>query len=75
VKCKVNLIPCNESPYTEFKTPSPETVERFQAYLHDKRFITIIRDSRGKDVSGACGQLGMKYLEESEQDERQTTGI
>jgi 23S rRNA (adenine2503-C2)-methyltransferase len=66
VKCKVNLIPCNESPYIEFKTPSPETVERFQAYLHDKRFITIIRDSRGKDVSGACGQLGMKYLEESE---------
>ncbi len=66
VKCKINLIPCNESPYTEFKSPSPETVERFQAYLHDKRFITIIRDSRGKDVSGACGQLGMKYLEGSQ---------
>jgi 23S rRNA (adenine2503-C2)-methyltransferase len=66
VKCKINLIPLNESPYIEFKTPSPDTVERFQAYLHSRRFITIIRDSRGKDVSGACGQLGMKYLEELE---------
>jgi 23S rRNA (adenine2503-C2)-methyltransferase len=64
VKCKINLIPCNESPYTEFKTPSPETVERFQAYLHERRFITIVRNSRGKDISGACGQLGMRYLEE-----------
>ena len=64
VKCKINLIPVNESPYIEFKTPSPETVERFQAFLHDRRFITIVRDSKGKDVHGACGQLGMKYLKE-----------
>ena len=70
VKCKINLIPLNESPYIEFKTPSPETVDQFQAYLHEKRFITIVRDSRGKDVWGGCGQLGMKYLEELKQNER-----
>ncbi|MDR2017551.1 MAG: 23S rRNA (adenine(2503)-C(2))-methyltransferase RlmN [Syntrophobacterales bacterium] len=64
VKCKVNLIPLNESPYIEFKTPSQETVEQFQEYLHEKHFITIVRNSRGKDIWGGCGQLGMKYLEE-----------
>jgi 23S rRNA (adenine2503-C2)-methyltransferase len=69
VKCKINLIPFNESPYIDFKTPSQETVERFQAYLHNRRFITIVRDSRGKDVFGGCGQLGMAYLEEKH-DER-----
>ncbi|MBA4416408.1 MAG: 23S rRNA (adenine(2503)-C(2))-methyltransferase RlmN [Syntrophus sp. (in: bacteria)] len=64
VKCKINLIPYNESPYIEFKTPPPERVDRFQMYLLNRRFTTMIRDSRGKDIFGGCGQLGMKYLEE-----------
>jgi 23S rRNA (adenine2503-C2)-methyltransferase len=64
VRCKINLIPFNESPYVEFRTPDGGTVERFHQYLLDRRFTAIVRDSRGKDVFGGCGQLGMKYLEE-----------
>lgn len=63
VKCKVNLIPYNESPYTKFHTPSPAAVERFQAILIDHGFTTLLRDSRARDIGGGCGQLGMKYLE------------
>jgi len=63
IKCKINLIPYNESPYIEFKTPDPETIERFHAYLLSRNFTTIIRNSRGQDIGGACGQLGMRYLE------------
>ncbi len=66
VKCKINLIPCNESPYTDCKAPDPATVDRFHQYLVDRRFTAIVRDSRGKDVFGGCGQLGVKYLEEIE---------
>jgi 23S rRNA (adenine2503-C2)-methyltransferase len=64
VKCKINLIPYNESPYIDFKAPQEGTVRRFQEYLLSKSFTTIVRDSRGTDVCGGCGQLGMKYLEE-----------
>jgi 23S rRNA (adenine2503-C2)-methyltransferase len=65
VRCKINLIPYNESPYIEFKTPDPEKTEQFQAYLHSKNFTAMIRNSRGQDIGGACGQLGMGYLDES----------
>jgi 23S rRNA (adenine2503-C2)-methyltransferase len=62
VKCKINLIPYNESPYLEFKTPGAKSIEQFQTYLLDRHFTTIIRDSRGQDVFGGCGQLGIRYL-------------
>jgi len=66
IKCKINFIPYNESPYAEFKAPDPKSVTMFYDYLHGRHFTTMIRDSRGQDVSGACGQLGMRYLEKSQ---------
>jgi len=62
IKCKINLIPYNESPYVDFKTPTQKTIDQFHAYLLDRNFTVIIRESRGRDIGGACGQLGMKYL-------------
>ncbi|HOP86525.1 MAG TPA: 23S rRNA (adenine(2503)-C(2))-methyltransferase RlmN [Syntrophorhabdaceae bacterium] len=62
VKCKINLIPFNESPFSEFKTPERDTVNEFHKYLIERFMTVIIRDSRGADVHGACGQLGMSYL-------------
>jgi 23S rRNA (adenine2503-C2)-methyltransferase len=64
VKCKINIIPFNESPYVEFKSPDEQSVKRFQSYLIDRHFTAIVRDSRARDIGGGCGQLGMKYLEE-----------
>ena len=66
VKCKINLIPYNESPYAEFKAPDSKSVTMFHDYLYGRHFTTMIRDSRGQDVAGACGQLGMRYLEKSQ---------
>jgi 23S rRNA (adenine2503-C2)-methyltransferase len=74
IKCKINLIPYNESPFLEFKKPNAYNVERFQQILIGKHFTTIVRDSRGGDIFGGCGQLGIKYLEEK-QHERSTTGL
>jgi 23S rRNA (adenine2503-C2)-methyltransferase len=62
VRCKINLIPYNESPYTEFATPDRERVDIFHSYLIERHFTAIIRDSRGGDVLGGCGQLGAGYL-------------
>jgi len=57
IPCKINLIPFNEFPGSEFSRPSDESVRRFQKYLLDHGFQTNIRSSRGQDILGACGQL------------------
>ncbi|HUJ89504.1 MAG TPA: 23S rRNA (adenine(2503)-C(2))-methyltransferase RlmN [Syntrophorhabdales bacterium] len=64
VRCKINLIPYNASPRTEFQTPDEEAVGRFHKILLDRNFTALVRDSHAKDIGGGCGQLGMKYLEE-----------
>ena len=64
VRCKINLIPYNASPYTRFRTSDADTVERFQEFLINRNFTTIVREAHAKDIGGGCGQLGMKYLEE-----------
>lgn len=62
IRCKINLIPFNESPYSQFRTPDKKTVDQFHAYLINKCMTAIVRNSRGPDVNAACGQLGMAYL-------------
>jgi len=62
VKCKINLIPFNETPFSEFKTPDRDIVNKFHKFLIERFMTVIIRESRGADVHGACGQLGMRYL-------------
>lgn len=68
IRCKVNLIPFNESPYSQFRTPDQKTVDRFHSYLINKHMTAIVRNSRGYDVKGACGQLGMTYLKSKQMD-------
>lgn len=57
IPAKVNLIPLNESEEIPFKRPSGEITLAFQKILKAAGIITIIRTSKGKGVSGACGQL------------------
>jgi 23S rRNA (adenine2503-C2)-methyltransferase len=57
LRCKVNLIPFNEFPGAAFHRPSTETVKRFQTILLDHYLTATIRDSRGRDIGAACGQL------------------
>jgi 23S rRNA (adenine2503-C2)-methyltransferase len=64
VRCKINLIPYNASPYTRFQMPGEEAVGRFHTILLNRHFTALVRDSHARDIGGGCGQLGMKYLEE-----------
>lgn len=57
LRCKVNLLPFNEVPGTPYRRPSDAAVERFQAYLLSQHLSTFVRQSRGRDISAACGQL------------------
>ena len=55
--CRINLLPYNESAPLPFRSPEPVRVKKFQKILRDRGFLTLVRDSRGSDISAACGQL------------------
>ena len=55
---KINLIPFNEFPGSSFRRPSDEEVERFQRILRQGGLQVFIRKSKGREILGACGQLG-----------------
>lgn len=61
IKAKVNLIPFNDELSTDFRTPSPDRVARFQDILMSKSLVAIIRKSRGRDILAACGQLAAQH--------------
>ena len=57
LRCKVNLLPFNEVSGTPYRRPSDEAVQRFQEYLSQHHISAFVRQSRGRDISAACGQL------------------
>jgi len=57
IPCKINLIPFNPFPQSEYRRPEASSVEKFQNILISKGFLTLIRRTRGDDISAACGQL------------------
>ncbi len=57
IRAKVNLIPFNPHPGSEFQRPSEPAILAFQKILQDAHLTAIIRQSKGADISAACGQL------------------
>ena len=60
IKAKVNLIYFNPYPGSPFERPEEESVKRFQRYLLDHGILCTVRESKGLDISAACGQLREK---------------
>jgi len=60
IKAKVNLIYFNPYPGTTYERPSREDMVSFQDYLIKHGLLSTIRDSKGLDISAACGQLKEK---------------
>lgn len=61
LRAKVNLIPFNPFPAAPFLPTARPRLERFRQILLDKGIHATIRESRGQDVQGACGQLAAAY--------------
>jgi 23S rRNA (adenine2503-C2)-methyltransferase len=57
IKCKINIIPFNPFPGSEFGRPDEAAVRRFQNVLLDHQYTAPVRESRGRDISAACGML------------------
>ena len=54
---KINIIGYNQCANKSFRPASKERTEEFVAFLNAKNMIVQIRNSRGKDIDAACGQL------------------
>jgi len=60
INAKVNLIFFNPYPGTDYERPEVADMIRFKDYLNDRGLICTIRESKGIDISAACGQLKEK---------------
>ena len=60
IKAKVNLIYFNPYPGTDYDRPELKDMVNFQEYLVNHGLLCTIRDSKGIDISAACGQLKEK---------------
>ena len=60
--CRVNLIPL--SPVEEFdgERSTPEAIQNFFQILEKAHINTTLRDSKGKNLKAACGQLRSRRL-------------
>lgn len=57
LRAKINLIPLNPFPGLAMSPPPLKRIHRFQDILIRNHFTAIIRKSKGRDISAACGQL------------------
>lgn len=57
---KINLIPFNPFDLSGYSRPENAVIDRFMEILHRRQFITIVRHSKGPDISAACGQLRVR---------------
>ena len=60
---KVNLIPFNPFPGTQYERSDADTIREFQTILMNADVQTMVRRTRGDDIDAACGQLKGKVAD------------
>ncbi|HPV46236.1 MAG TPA: 23S rRNA (adenine(2503)-C(2))-methyltransferase RlmN [Kiritimatiellia bacterium] len=59
--CRVNLIPLSPVPEFAGEAPTRVAIEQFQQTLAARGVSVTLRESKGKDVNAACGQLRRQH--------------
>ena len=57
IHAKVNLIPFNPWPGSNYQRSEDRQIKRFSEYVFDAGISAPIRSPRGEDILAACGQL------------------
>lgn len=73
--CKINLIPFNSFPQSEYRRPSGNAVSRFWQVLVDAGFVVTVRTTRGDDIDAACGQLVGQVVDRTRRSERYRAAV
>jgi 23S rRNA (adenine2503-C2)-methyltransferase len=67
LKCRINLIRFNPFQGSILKPSDDNNIEIFKDALNEKGILTTTRQSRGQDISAACGMLTTKKIESGKQ--------
>ena len=70
VPSKLNLIPFNPFPGTQYRCSSQDSITRFQEIVMQGGLIATVRKTRGEDIDAACGQLVGKVQDRTKRSER-----
>ena len=57
IPAKINLIPFNPWPGTNYQCSKWEQIEKFADFINAAGYASPIRTPRGRDILAACGQL------------------
>jgi 23S rRNA (adenine2503-C2)-methyltransferase len=58
---KINLIPFNEYPGSQYKRPTEQKIMWFLDHMIKRGFTCTIRTTKGSDILAACGQLKSEF--------------
>lgn len=75
IPSKINLIPFNPFPGTEFRRSKPDRIERFARILYKQGYTAMVRRTRGEDIDAACGQLAGKVMDKTKRTEAGQTRL
>ena len=64
----VNVIPLNPTPGSRWTASSPAAEREFVATLERHRIPVTVRDTRGREIDGACGQLAATTVGDSDEE-------
>jgi 23S rRNA (adenine2503-C2)-methyltransferase len=67
LRAKVNLIAYSPVVGLPFETPSEGEVARFRRWLEERKVHVTLRQSKGKDIFAACGQLAGRFRERGQE--------
>jgi 23S rRNA (adenine2503-C2)-methyltransferase len=70
VPAKINLIPFNPFPGSEYKRSSILAIDQFRDVLIRGGIVTMTRKPRGDDIDAACGQLAGKVQDRTRRSQR-----
>jgi len=70
VPAKINLIPFNPWPGSQYECSDWETIETFAEVLNRAGYSAPIRTPRGRDILAACGQLRSESVKQRASDRR-----
>lgn len=76
IPAKINLIPFNSIPNSDYICSSKETINRFRDILiREGGMMTVTRKTRGDDIDAACGQLAGKVFDRTRRQKQYRTGV
>ncbi|HET9048734.1 MAG TPA: 23S rRNA (adenine(2503)-C(2))-methyltransferase RlmN, partial [Chiayiivirga sp.] len=67
---KVNLIPFNPFPGTQYQRSSETDIRAFQEILQQNDILAMVRRTRGDDIDAACGQLKGQVVDRGQRQAR-----